>query len=167
MVVYNAYEPPYVQAPALERGERVAFVRDGFRWLAAMFPAVWLLVKGLWLELVVFLLAVGGLSWALEALGAAPAIVGAVLIIVQIVFGYEAGAVEGAALERRGWRLAGTMVGGDQAECERNFFASWLPAQSDMPTGGPSTAPPSWTDAMRKRALGAVTHARRLTGARA
>jgi Protein of unknown function (DUF2628) len=167
LVVYNAFEPPVAQGPAIERAERVVFVRDGFHWLAAIFPAVWLLVKGLWLEFIFFVVGVVLLSWALEAIGVASAIVGAVLIVLQIMIGFEAGTIQGASLDRRGWRLAGTTVGRDQAECERNFFASWLPAQSDVPYDGSTPPPPSWSDNMRSQALGMIASARRLGGARA
>jgi hypothetical protein len=166
VVVYNVYEPPYARGSVPERAERIVFVRDGFHWLAAIFPALWLLVKGLWLELAVFIGAVFLLTWGLEALGAVPAVSGILLIILQIVIGYEASAIQGAALERRGWRLAGTMVGRELSECERRFFESWLPSQADVPAGGQPLAAPTWSESVRKRALDTVAQARRLAGVR-
>jgi len=169
LTVFNVYEPPNARGTPLERAERIVFVKDGFLWLAAIFPALWLLVKGLWLELVVFVLAVGALTWGFEAVGASPAASAVVVIIVQVVFGYEAGAIYGAALERRGWRPAATVAGRDQVDCERRFFEVWLrsqPAeqQGDGAVHGPV---PSWTDSVWQRARDAMAIGRRLTGAKA
>jgi hypothetical protein len=166
VVVYNVFEPPFSLGSVPERAERIVFVRDGFRWMAAIFPALWLLLKGLWLEFVVFIGAVVALTWGLEALGAAPTVGGIILLILQIVLGYEASAIEGAALERRGWRLSATMVGRDLTECERNFFQSWLASQANVPAGDQPMPPPTWSERVRGRALDMVAQARRLAGAR-
>jgi hypothetical protein len=170
LVVYTVHEPPNAWGDPIDRATRLVFVKDGFLWLAALFPAIWLLVKGLWLELIVFLVAVAVLTWSIEALGASPTASGLLLLAVQIIFGFEAGTIYIAALERRGWRMAGTITGRDQADCERSFFEAWLSSQSELP-GGTVPAQPSpvasWTATMWRNAKDAIARRRPFTGAKA
>ena len=142
LVAFNVYEPPVAAGDRLDRAERLVFVRDGFHWLAALFPMIWLPVKGLWLGLVVFLVGIGVFTWALEALGVHDGLVSALIVIVQIVIGFEASNIQGAALERRSWRMAGAIVGRNREECEVRFLATWLPQQPDADYERDPMAPP-------------------------
>jgi hypothetical protein len=163
LVVYSIHEPPNTPGDPIDRAGRLVFVKDGFHWLAALFPAIWLLVKGLWLELIVFLVAVAALTWGLEALGASPTLSGFLLLAVQIIFGFEAGMIYVAALERRGWRMAGTVTGRDEADCERRFFEAWLPSQPELPAGAaPVQSGPiaSWTETMWRNAKDTIARGR-------
>lgn len=151
MLVFNVYEPPQAAGDRLDRAERLAFVKDGFHWMAALFPVIWLPVKGLWIELVVFIVGAGLLTWALEALGVNNELVSMLFLIAQIIIGFEATNIQGAALERRGWRMAGTVTGRSREECEARFLSTWLAGQPDTPyvPGTPSTPerseqPTSW-----------------------
>lgn len=139
MVEYTIYEPRYVTGNPVERGEQLAFVKDGFHWWAALVPAVWLMLKGLWLEFFVCLAVIAALSWGLGAIGVNESVTGALLLIAQIVFGFEAGTVESAALERKGWRRVGWIEGRSLAECEHRFFAEWLPANQHAAPNSPDT----------------------------
>jgi hypothetical protein len=170
LVVYTVHEPPNAWGDPIDRATRLVFVKDGFHWLAALFPAIWLLVKGLWLELIVFLVAVAVMTWGLEAAGASPTLSGFLLLAVQIIFGFEACTVYAAALERRGWRMAGTITGRDEADCERRFFETWLPSQPELPAGAAPAQPgpvTSWTETMWRNAKDAIARGRRLSGAKA
>jgi len=165
LVVFNVYEPPNASGDPADRALGLVFVKDGFYWLAAIFPAVWLLVKRLWLELIIFLCAIALLTWGLEAMGATSTLSGMVLLIVQIVFGFEAGAVQTAALERRGWRLVGTVTGRNRAECERRFLETWLRSPPEAPP--PQHGVSSWTETAVRNAKGAMLDWRRRLGAKA
>jgi len=155
VVTYTVYEPPYASANRLESAEQLVFVKDGYTIIAALLPPVWLLAKHMWLE---FILYVGGtvlLVWALTSIGATD-LSNALLLIIQMVFGFEAGALYGAALERRGWRLVGTVTGRGQEDSERRFLEVWLPTHTEIPPvplGATTPAPPSW-------AATALTHAK-------
>jgi hypothetical protein len=143
LVICTVHEPPNPPGDPADRALRLVFIKDGFLWLAAIFPAIWLLVKGLWLEFVIFVAAVGLLTWGLEAMGATSMASGMLLLIVQIVFGLEASNIYAAALDRRGWRMVGTATGRNRAECERRFLEEWLasPSESGMtPPLGPVSA---------------------------
>ncbi len=171
MVVFNVYEPPDPPRDRLDRAVDLVFVKDGFSWLAAIFPAVWFLVKGLWLELILILSGAAVLSWGIETSGAASALSGMVLFIVQIVIGFEAGEIQAAALERRGWRLAGTVTGRNRDDCERRFFDTWQPAEppaSATTDGGPMPLDvASWTATAWQSAKEGLARGRRLIGAKA
>ena len=127
MVVYTVHEPPNPQSDALERGTRLVFIKDRFHWLAALFPAIWLLVKRMWWEFAAYLVLMSVLIGVLNILGATQEAMSFLIIIVQIVFGFEAGALYRASLTRRGWSTVGTVAGRNAAECERRFFEAWLP----------------------------------------
>ncbi len=143
MAEYAVYEPRYTADDPIERAEHLVFVKDGFHWWAAIVPAVWLMIKGLWLELAVCLLAIAALTWGLESLGVDGSLGGSLLLIAQLIFGFEAGMVESAALERRGWRRVGYVEGRNRSDCERRFIADWLTAQRDAPS-------PAYTGPMPK-----------------
>jgi len=169
---YIVYEPRYPAADPLDRGEQLVFVKDGFRWWAALFPAIWLLVKGLWLEFALCLLVILALTWGLQAIGANDTVGSTLLLIAQVVFGFEASTIESAALERRGWRNVGWIAGRNRDEAERRFFTEWLPAQHQMPLalhdGPPPTGPlASLTSTALKGARDAADRWRQRYGAKA
>jgi hypothetical protein len=172
LVVFAVYEPPNVARDRIERAAQLVFVKDGFTWLAALVPALWFLLKGLWLELILFLSGATLLTWGVESSGAASPISGMLLLIAQIVIGFEAGSIQGTALERRGWRLVGIVTGANQDACERRFFEGWQPSEPPMstgPDGGPSPqeAVASWTATAWQNAKEQFARGRRLIGAKA
>jgi hypothetical protein len=165
VVTFDVYEPPNVSGNRLESAEQLVFVRDGFQWFAAGLPAFWLLVKRMWLELIVFVCGAGFLVWAFTALGA-PNFGSALLIIAQIVLGFEAGSLYGASLERRGYRLVGTVSGRNAEDCERRMLEVWLPTRTEIPVSAPVaatvTAHPSWTQAALGQAKDQIARGRRM-----
>ncbi len=171
MVVFNVYEPQNPARDRIDRAAQLVFVKDGFSWLAAILPLIWFLVKGLWLELLVFLGVSLVITWGIEASGALAEISGMLLLIIQIILGFEAGAIQSAALERRGWKLVGTVTGHHQDDCERRFFETWQPAEPDpSPSGGeptPSDGIASWTGTAWQNAKDGMARGRRLIGAKA
>ena len=165
MVIYTVHEPPTATANHLESAEELVFVKDGFSWLAALLPAIWLLWKRMWVELIVFMAVAGVIAWIFTRAGA-PELGNAILLAIQIVFGFEAGALYSATLERRGWRLVGTVSGRNQEDCERRFLEVWLPTRTEIPTApasadpSPRTAASSWSQAALKQAKDALTRGR-------
>jgi hypothetical protein len=122
MAVYTVLEPPPSGDEARD-AERVAFVRDGFSWLALLFPLLWLLWHRMWLVLVLWIAVVVLAEWGASFLGGPVPLVAAAAIAV--VMGFEANNLRRWTLERRGWRFAGVVAGADRSECERRFFAGW------------------------------------------
>ena len=167
MVIFTVHEPPNGPANRLDSAERLVFVKDGFSWLAAAVPPLWLLWKRMWLEFAIYAGATGLLVWLLTTAGATN-ISNAILIIVQIVFGFEAGALYGAALERRGWRLVGTVTGRNREDCERRFLEVWLPTHTEIPptdssdSSAPSHTGGSWSQTAIAQAKDALARGRRI-----
>ena len=88
---------------------RTVMVREGFSWLAALFPLFWFLAKRLWLvaalyfsfaTLMGFVLPAGIAPWAMVAL--------------QILTGFEARNLQRWTLARQGFRLMGVVQGRDE-----------------------------------------------------
>ena len=172
MVVYTVHESPKPLTDPLERAARLVFIKDRFHWLAAIFPAIWLFVKGMWWELLAYIVFISALAGILQLVGATPEIIAIFAMIVQIVFGFEAGALYRASLTRRGWHTVGTVTGRNAAECERRFFEAWL---SQIPSTPLSDAPvtaangefASWIDAAVARVKNAFGRWQRMLGAKA
>jgi hypothetical protein len=167
LVIFTVHEPPNGPANRLDSAERLVFVKDGFSWLAAAVPPLWLLAKRMWLEFAVYVGATGLLVWLLTTAGATN-LSNAILIIVQIVFGFEAGALYSAALERRGWRLVGTVAGRNREDCERRFLEVWLPTHTEIPPTvsadplAPSHTGATWSQTAVAQAKNALARGRRL-----
>jgi hypothetical protein len=165
VVIYTVHEPPNGPANRLESAERLVFVKDGFSWLAAAVPPLWLLFKRMWLELAIYAGGTGLMVWALTAMGATNTS-NALLLIVQIIFGFEAGALYSASLERRGWRLVGTVTGRNSEDCERRFLEAWLPTHTEIPqniAADPLSTPNvPWTQTALTHAKDAIARGRRV-----
>jgi hypothetical protein len=125
MAVYTVLLPPEARASGIEQtAERTVFVRDGFSWLAMLFPVLWLLFNGLWLLLLAFILVAVGLEFGLSLIGGpVPGLAG---LALAVLFGFEANGLRRWALMRRGYRFAGIVSGGKRVDCERRFFDTWL-----------------------------------------
>jgi hypothetical protein len=134
VAVYTVHEPPEPRADRLHRAESLVFIRDGFSWPAALFAPIWLLVRQLWLAFVVYVVAVSALGLGLAALDAEHW-TGFALIAVHALIGFEADTLRRRKLERRGWRLVGTVTGPTLVDCERRFFEDWLPHQPVLDVG--------------------------------
>ncbi len=67
VTVYSVYEPASDDDDIAARADRIAFVKDGFSWLALIVPALWLLYHRMWIEFIVFMALIFGLQWAFGA----------------------------------------------------------------------------------------------------
>jgi hypothetical protein len=127
--VYAVYEPPVEAADLESRAEGLVFVRDGFSWGALLVPGIWLVFRGMWLELCAFLLLFGLLAWLFGGSAGANSVFGWTALAIVVLFAFEANDLRGAALERRGYRLVGLATGPDRDSAELSFFRAWLPEQ--------------------------------------
>ena len=127
-VVYTVHEPPEPRVDRLDRAEDLAFVRDGFSWAAALFAPIWLLLKRLWLAFLVYVVTVVALGLGFAALDAEHW-TGWAILALHLLVGFEADTLRRRRLERRGWRLVGTVTGPSLVDCERRFLEDWLPRQ--------------------------------------
>jgi hypothetical protein len=129
MLTFTVHEPPNPPADRVDRAESLVFVKDGFSWLAALFAPLWLLAHRLWWPLLAFMLLAGGLQLVKQTMGVDQRWVGLAMLAVNLLIGFEADSLRRWSLERRGWRMLGSVSGKTAADCERRFFETWLPSQ--------------------------------------
>jgi Protein of unknown function (DUF2628) len=129
VTVYSVYEPKAGAAELTARADRLAFVEEGFSWIAFLVPALWLIFYRMWLELIVFLVGFGLLEWAFGTSEQGKTLFGWVSLGLFILFAFEANDLREASLERRGYRLVGVAHGRHRNEVELSFFRTWLPEQ--------------------------------------
>ena len=98
MTLYSVFDRRQDEAPAV--------VPDRFSWFAALLPPVFMVVHGLWLELVGFALAVAAIVVASGYVGADAGFW--FYVLLAVLAGWEAG-----ALRRRGLRRAGFIHRGE------------------------------------------------------
>jgi len=129
VTVYSVYEPPVAATDVIARADRLAFVREGFSWVALLVPLVWLLYHRMWIEFFVLLLVYVGLQLAFGGDAQGQALTAWAGLAISVLFAFEANDLRAASLERRGYRLAGVASGRDRIDAERSFFGVWLPQQ--------------------------------------
>ena len=69
MPVYTVHEPPRRDDDALGHAMRFRFVRDGFHFWAFLLSPLWMLRHRLWIELIAYLLLLGGAMFLLRRFG--------------------------------------------------------------------------------------------------
>src|SRR6478609_7159046 len=91
MPVYTVHEPPPREDDdTLAHTARFRFVRDGFHVWAFVLAPFWMLRHRLWLELIVYLLIVGGAIFALQRLGIEESAGGWIALFLALLVGMEA-----------------------------------------------------------------------------
>jgi hypothetical protein len=153
MLVFTVHEPPSPPAERGARAESLVFVKDGFTWAAAVFAPFWLLLNRLWWPLIGYVVILASLNLAQRGIGLDQRWAGLVLTALHLLIGFEAGALRRAQLERRGWRMLGSVTGRNLGECERRFFDTWLPAQPPTTSPPQSVHPPGPSQSRRIPAL--------------
>jgi hypothetical protein len=143
VTTYSVYEASNPPANLAERAERLAFVKEGFSWPAFFVPFFWLIYHRMWIELVLLTVLLVALQFAFGLDQRGEALVGWVSLAVSILFAFEANDLRTAALERRGYKLAGVTSGDSRDDAELSFLRAWLPQQeraSALPEPAPRRA---------------------------
>ncbi len=150
VTVYSVYEPPVPATDVVARADRLAFVREGFSWVALLVPLLWLIYYRMWIEFVVLLLVYIGLQLAFGGDAQGETLIAWAGLAIGVLFAFEASDLRTASLERRGYRFAGVASGRDRIDAERSFFVKWLPEQA---RAAPITPPPPRRDPGARRPL--------------
>ena len=129
MNVYTIHEPPDPPADRLDRADSHVFVKDGFTWTAALLTPFWLLANRMWIVLAGYLVGIAAIQVGLGWTAAGQQITSPLMIALHLLIGFEADTLKRWTLERRGWRMIGSVLGRNWAECERRFFDAWLPGE--------------------------------------
>ena len=132
---FTVHEPPQAGGTKLERAESLLFVRDGFSWRTALFSPFYFVVAGQWLALAVYVVAAVIASLVLQAMDAGNQWMGVILLVFNVIAGFEATELKRWSLARRGWHELGSASGRDEDDAERRFFDIWLPTVPDTPAG--------------------------------
>jgi hypothetical protein len=123
-----------VHSPSLERDPVAAFDRArtlklGFAWAAFFFGPLWLLARGLWAALAVWLLVAAAAGLAV-GFGLLNPFAAAALYGLSVWFlGLEGRSLQAGALARRGRPLADIVMGAAPMDAERGFLARALHAR--------------------------------------
>lgn len=137
-----------------EGGDKLAFVRDGFTWLAFLIPVLWLLWHALWIEATLAVAATLLLS-ALGEWSGLGVYASLLSILVSLFFGLEAASLRVRALTRRGWQEWGVVEAARLDEAELIYAARAddddtvddalppKPVPSPSPAARPTTTRPS------------------------
>jgi hypothetical protein len=128
-VVCSVHERPDHAAELEQRADELVFLRDGFSLPVAILPPVALIYRRAWLATLVYLALAASIVVGLDALGAGPAAYVLALLVLGIVFGFEAVNFERWSLNTFGWTEVGVVSGANFEECEIRFFNAWHPVQ--------------------------------------
>jgi hypothetical protein len=142
MPIYTVHEPPRRDDELLAHTARFRFVRDGFHFWAFLLAPFWMLRHRLWLELIAYLLLIGGLIFMLRRLGIEESAGGLVWLLVSLLVGIEASSLLRWKLTRRGFENLGVVVAEDQDIAERRFFDGWV-SDTGRLAGAAVTGPPA------------------------
>lgn len=120
--------------------EKTVVLRDGFSFLAYLFPPVWFLLHRLWFEalLSALLLVLAGLVAETGHLGLAGPFPG---IALCLFCGLESGNLRLRHLERKGFRLEAALEARNLAEAEEIFFSKTPLATRTPVNSGANPAP--------------------------
>lgn len=142
MSLYIVMEPPR-SGDARRDAERVAFVREGFSWLALFVPALWLLCHRMWLVLIGWIVVAVALHLAVERLGTGADLIAG--LAFNVAFAFEANGLRRWTLARRGYREAAVVAGHSREDCERRYFAERQARaavqEDDAPAPPPASVP--------------------------
>jgi hypothetical protein len=125
-------------------------VRDGFHWLALIFPLFWFLFHRMWIEAAVVLLLGFGLGALMDWAGLDW--LWPFSFAIALFAGFEAATLRVSALRRSGWREWGVVEGRDRERAELRyledgcaasgpFAADPLPAAAPAATARPGSGP--------------------------
>ena len=116
--------------------ERARFVREGFSWPAFLFGPFWLLARGLWRALGVWLLGaiLVVLMFRSGQLGSGAG--GSLYLLSAVYLGLDGRKFVAAAIERRGFAFVDVVIGPNRWVAEEIFFNRW-PQDRAPPVGAP------------------------------
>ena len=125
MPTYTVHQPPAKNGAAADPA-RFVFVRDGFHFWAFLLTLPWLIYRRLWLALLGYVLLTAAMSVVFYFMHTGGTAQTAVALLIGILFGLEAASLRRWKYRRRGWSNIGVVVGDDQEDAERRFFADWV-----------------------------------------
>ena len=125
MSTYTVHQPPAENGRAADP-QRFVFVRDGFHFWAFLLTLPWLIYRRLWLALLGYVLLTAAMAVVFHFLRTPGGSQAAIGLLIGVLFGLEAASLRRWTYRRRGWTNIGVIVGDDEEDAERRFFAEWV-----------------------------------------
>jgi hypothetical protein len=148
MPVYTVHGPIKNDAD-IAATDRFAFVRDGFRFWAALLGPLWLAWHRLWLALIGWIVVMAAIEVAMVRLGISGTALFLVSLLLVLLMGFEASSLQRWTLSRRNWRQLDIVIAENREAAERRFFDRWSAQRRDLNNHQPAVdrgAPPPTRD---------------------
>ena len=141
MPTYTVHQPPAKNGAAADP-QRFVFVRDGFHFWAFLLTLPWLIYRRLWLALLGYVLLTGAMAVVFHFLRTPSGSQAVIGLLIGVLFGLEAASLRRWTYRRRRWTNIGVVVGDDEEDAERRFFAEWVNHPSEVAPPPAASAPP-------------------------
>lgn len=106
------------------RPDKVALIREGFSFWAAMFTVFWALSKRMWVVAVLLFAVFVGLALAQQMFRLDSMLLSATELAVSLIFGFQARTLQELSLTRAGYRAVSTVSANNHEAAELQYFAS-------------------------------------------
>lgn len=122
MQTYTIHAPPVDNRNFSEQAADYVFLKEGYAYWAALFGPFWLLARKLWLEALIYFVALGLIQAILQYFGLNE--YGATLLyfMVSIIFALFAYDVERWHYARKDYVMISLVNGKSRVDCEAKFF---------------------------------------------
>ncbi len=127
MTVYTVHQPLAFANDPLKQVDQLVFIKEGFSWLALLFPVFWLIFHRMWLVLIGFIVVFFAVQWGLLTLGLSEDAVGIMTSLLLVGFAFEANTFKRWTLGRSGYKMIAAVTGKSLGDCELKFFSGWSP----------------------------------------
>jgi hypothetical protein len=142
MPTYTVHQPPAKNGAAADP-QRFVFVRDGFHFWAFLLTLPWLIYRRLWLALLGYVLLTGAMAVVFHFLRTPSGSQAVIGLLIGVLFGLEAASLRRWTYRRRRWTNIGVVVGDDEEDAERRFFAEWVNHPPEVAPPPAVSAPPA------------------------
>ena len=129
MITYTVHERDSDLTDISKRAESILFVKEGFAWMAFLFPLLWLIYHRMWIVLAGFVAILALLEVGVVSLELAEEIAVVTTFAMSGLFALQANDLRRWSLARRSYQFVELVSGRDRGECEQKFFTQWLDGQ--------------------------------------
>ncbi len=116
--IFTVYEKPEASDPS----DRVVLLREGFSFGAFFFNVFWLILKRMWWGIALYMGAAIAMATIAELLQLSEIAIIVLQLLLQVMLGYHANDIEGWALKRRGYRVAGVLAAESEMLAARRYY---------------------------------------------
>jgi hypothetical protein len=139
MPAFAVLEPPG-HADAAGHADRFVFLPERFSLSAFLFGPLWMIWRGLWLELLAYLAGVALIAAGFYTLGVGGLAMFLVFGLIQLLLGLEATTLVRWMRVRYGWRDSGVVIADDLDLAARRFFDDRFARRARAVAFGPAPA---------------------------